>query len=55
MNEALRKLIKRLHYPIEAMLVCVRWYATPLRRSIHSVHCFPVRKTCLRTGTRRDC
>ena len=27
MIEALRKVIKRLHYPIEAMLVCVRWYA----------------------------
>src|SRR5712671_6382219 len=27
MNEALRKVIKRLHYPIEVMLVCVRWYS----------------------------
>ena len=27
MIEDLRKVIKRLHYPIEAMLVCVRWYA----------------------------
>jgi putative transposase len=27
MIEALRKVIKRLHYPIEVMLVCVRWYA----------------------------
>jgi transposase-like protein len=26
MSEALRKVIKRLHYPIEVMLVCVRWY-----------------------------
>ena len=25
MIEALRKVIKRLHYPIEVMLVCVRW------------------------------
>ena len=24
MNEAVRKVLKRLHYPIE---VCVRWYA----------------------------
>ena len=23
----LRKIIKRLHYPLEVMLVCVRWYA----------------------------
>ena len=27
MIEALSKVIKRLHYPIEVMLVCVRWYA----------------------------
>ena len=27
MIEALRKVIQRLHYPIEVMLVCVRWYA----------------------------
>ena len=27
MNEALSKVPKRLHYPIEVMMVCVRWYA----------------------------
>ena len=27
MNEAVRQVLKRLHYPIEVMLVCVRWYA----------------------------
>ena len=27
MRDALRKVLKRLHYPIEVMLVCVRWYA----------------------------
>jgi len=27
MNEAVRKALKRLRYPIEVMLVCVRWYA----------------------------
>ena len=27
MIEALRKVIKRKHYPLEVMLVCVRWYA----------------------------
>lgn len=27
MNDALRTILKRLHYPIEVMLVCVRWYA----------------------------
>jgi hypothetical protein len=25
MIEALRKVIKRLHYPLEVMLTCVRW------------------------------
>jgi transposase-like protein len=25
--EALRKVVKRLHYPVEVTLVCVRWYA----------------------------
>jgi transposase-like protein len=31
MNEALRKVLKRLHYPLEIMLTCVRWYvAYPL-------------------------
>jgi transposase-like protein len=24
----LRKVLKRLHYPLEVMLVCARWYAT---------------------------
>ena len=31
MNEALRQVLKRLHYPVQIMLVCVRWYvAYPL-------------------------
>src|ERR1700761_1761081 len=31
MIEALQKVIKRLHYPLEVMLSCVRWYvADPL-------------------------
>lgn len=30
-NGALRKILKRLHYPLEVMLTCVRWYvAYPL-------------------------
>lgn len=30
-NSALRKMLFRLHYPIEVMLACVRWYvAYPL-------------------------
>ena len=27
MIQALRKVIKRMHYPLEVMLTCVRWYA----------------------------
>ena len=27
MIEPLGKVIKRLHYPLEVMLTCVRWYA----------------------------
>ena len=27
MIEALRKVIKRMHYPLDVMLVCVRWHA----------------------------
>lgn len=27
MNDAMGLVLKRLHYPIDAMLVCVRWYA----------------------------
>jgi hypothetical protein len=27
MIEALRRVVKRMHYPLEIMLVCVRWYA----------------------------
>ena len=26
-NSNLRKVLKRLHYPLEVMLVCARWYA----------------------------
>ena len=30
-NGVLRKVLKRLHYPLEVMLTCVRWYvAYPL-------------------------
>ena len=27
MLEALRRVVQRMHYPLEAMRVCVRWYA----------------------------
>jgi transposase-like protein len=27
-NDAMSKALRRLHYPIEVMLVCVRWYAS---------------------------
>ena len=26
-NSTLRRVVKRLHFPLEVMLVCVRWYA----------------------------
>jgi putative transposase len=26
-NSTLRRVIRRLHFPLEVMLVCVRWYA----------------------------
>ncbi len=26
-TSVLRKVVKRLHFPLEIMLVCVRWYA----------------------------
>lgn len=26
-TSTLRKVLKRLHYPLEVILVCVRWYA----------------------------
>jgi len=28
-SSTLGKVIKRLHYPLAVMLVCVRWYARP--------------------------
>lgn len=27
MIDALRKVIKRMHFPLDVMLTCVRWYA----------------------------
>ena len=27
MTEALRRAVQRMHYPLEVMLMCVRWYA----------------------------
>lgn len=31
MDETLRRIFKRLHFPVEIMLACVRWYvAYPL-------------------------
>lgn len=30
MKGELRKVLKRLHYPLEVMLVCARWYAACL-------------------------
>jgi hypothetical protein len=30
MIDALRKVIRRMHYPLEVMLTCVRWYPTKI-------------------------
>ena len=27
MVDALRKVLRRVHFPLEVMLVCMRWYA----------------------------
>ena len=34
MVEALRRVVQRLHYPLEVMLVCVRWNAAASTGSI---------------------
>ena len=34
MIEALRRVVKRLHYPLEVMLVCVRWCRFPFNVSL---------------------
>ncbi len=36
MTDELRKVIKRMHYPLEVMLVCVRWYAA-YQLSLHHI------------------
>ena len=39
-NSTLRRVIKRLHFPLEVMLVCVRWYAAyplSLRNLVHLI------------------
>lgn len=34
--EALRRMVQQMHYPLEVMLVCVRWYAAiPAELSQH--------------------
>ena len=34
MIDALRKVIRRMHYPLEVMLICVRWHAAYPHRPI---------------------
>ena len=36
MIQALRKVIQRMHYPLEVLLVCVRWYAAYLLSCVTS-------------------
>jgi len=33
---ALRRVLKRLHYPLEVMLICVRWYVAYLLAPVHN-------------------
>ena len=51
MTVALRKLIKRILYPLEVMLTCVRWYAGyPLSlRHIKKMMSERVTKECIKT------
>ena len=68
LNPALAKVLKRLHYPPEVILVCVRWYvAYPLslrqleemmvERGIavdHSTECIVRRSSCYPCWRRRS-
>ena len=38
MIPALRKVLERMHYPLEVMLTCVRWYAAYPLVCIHGGH-----------------
>ena len=37
MLEALRRVVQRMHYPLEVMLVCVRWYAAQRFKHLRTV------------------
>ena len=54
MIEALRRVVQRMHYPLEVMLVCVRWYsAYPLSfRNIEEMMT-EARATTVRRSPRR--
>ena len=51
MIEALRKVIKRMHYPLEVMLVCVRWYAAYPLSLRHIEEMMPERGVCVDHAT----
>jgi putative transposase len=43
-NSTLNKVLKRLHYPLEVMLTCVRWYVA---YSLSLRHIEEMMRTCL--------
>ena len=51
MIEALRKVIKRMHYPLEVMLTCVRWYAAYPLRLRHTEEMMAERGVCVDHAT----
>jgi len=36
MDSTLRGVLKRLHFPLEVMLVCLRWYAACRNRPVYT-------------------
>ena len=51
-NDALGKVLKRLHYPIEVMLVYVRWYAAyPLSAPPNAIELVGVMRHDLMSAT----
>lgn len=53
MNEALRKVLKRLHYPLEVMSLCVRWYAAYPLSLRHIEEMMAERRVCVDHATVR--
>ena len=54
MIEGLRRVIKRVHYPLEVMLTCVRWYAAYPLSLRHIEEMMQKRGVFVEFRTRRD-